>query len=290
MKFAIYTRGKRYLTKDDLMELLSFSKERGVTMIFNHSYALYALENYKIELQSYSRAKDIDADFVISYGGDGTFLHCVAMLENFNRPVLGINSGRLGFLTSGERSSVYYALDSLLEGRYTIEQRSMIEVSGDLGKERVFPHIFNEFTLQKHGLGMLNIVLEIDSMRVAAFSADGIIVSTPTGSTAYSLSAGGAILAPNCRSFVITPIAPHNLTLRPIVVDEGAVIRLWATSRSGGYYATLDNRSYLVEEGSEFVLRLSPYKVSFVKLAESSFFETIRKKLKWGQDLVEIDQ
>ncbi len=286
MKFAIYTKGKRYFPKEDLQDLLALSIECEFGLIFNDNFAEYSSVNYSIELESYSLAKDIDADIVISYGGDGTFLHCVAMLGSFNRPILGINSGRLGFLSSVGRSRVKDAIKALLNGDYTIEQRSMIEVEGDFGDKKVFPHIFNEFTLQRHGLGMLNIAMEIDSQRAATVVADGLIISTPTGSTAYSLSAGGAILAPNCKAFIITPIAPHNLTLRPIVVDEGVTIKLVAQSRRDGYYVSLDNRSYLVANRTEFTLKLSPYKVSFIKLNGFSFFETIREKLMWGQDLI----
>ncbi len=286
MKFAIYTKGERYFLKEDLKDLISLSIECEFTLIFNDSFAEYAKGYYDIKLDSYSSAKEIDADFVISYGGDGTFLHCVAMLGSFNRPILGINSGRLGFLSSVGRDRVKEAIKALMNGEYAVEQRSMIEVAGDFGDVTVFPHIFNEFTLQKQGLGMLNITLEIDAQRVATVAADGVIISTPTGSTAYSLSAGGAILAPNCRSFIITPIAPHNLTLRPIVVDEGVTIKLTAQSRQDGYYASLDNRSYLVADNTEFTLKLSPYSVSFVKLSGYSFFETIREKLKWGQGLI----
>lgn len=282
MKFAIYTKGERYFPREDLVNLQKLAEECGFEMVFNHDFVKYSAENYNIRLNSYSSAADIDADFVLSFGGDGTFLHCVTMLESKEIPILGVNSGRLGFLSSVGREDFVGAIRAILDGCYVIEKRSMIEVDGDFESDEVYPHLFNEFTIQKSELNMVDITLEINSQKVATIAADGMIVSTPSGSTAYSLSTGGAILSPTCKAFIITPIAPHNLTMRPIVVDETAKITMCVSSRIGECYATLDNRAYKIKSGSKFNLKLSPYQVNIVKLEDNSFFETLRKKLMWG--------
>lgn len=282
MKFAIYTKGERYFPKEDLINLQKLSYECGFDMVFNRDFVKYSEVNYGVNLNSYTTSADIDADFVLSFGGDGTFLHCVTMLEARDIPILGVNSGRLGFLSSVGKDDFVNAIRSILRDDYIIEKRSMIEVDGDFEEQGIYPHLFNEFTIQKSELNMVDIALEINSQKVATVAADGMIVSTPSGSTAYSLSTGGAILSPACKTFIITPIAPHNLTMRPIVVDESATITMRVTSRIGECYATLDNRAYKIKSGAKFNLKLSPYNVSIVKLGDSSFFETLRKKLMWG--------
>ncbi|MFI3321612.1 MAG: NAD(+)/NADH kinase [Rikenellaceae bacterium] len=309
MKIAIYTRDEKYLTLQELKNILLLTQKYNITAIFNCEYADFSLAQYSIKLDSYSvKNCGLEADFMISYGGDGTFLHAVAILGHSNIPILGVNSGRLGFLSSVDRGDIDWAIEQLILGVYSIEKRSMIEVSGDFKKskncknsenpvnfekfneindnsdEKIFPYIFNEFTLQKSELNMVDITLEINNQHVASIAADGLIVSTPSGSTAYSLSSGGAILSPDCKAFIITPIAPHNLTLRPIVVDENVEIMMSVNSRIGECYATLDNRAYKVESGAKFYLRRAKHSVSIVKLNGNSFFDRLQKKLMWASE------
>lgn len=285
MQLAIYTNGGDYFLHDDLLRLLSLAESQNISLIFNEEYVKYVESEHLIELDSYRDHSDIECDFLVSFGGDGTFLQAVALLRMLPIPILGVNSGRMGFLSTVDKSSFESALNLLISGEYEIEERSMLSVESEsLEKYNIFPHLFNEFTIQKSELSMVEIVLEINGNRALNIAADGIIVSTPSGSTAYSLSSGGAILSPDCRAFIITPIAPHNITLRPIIVDERSKITLSVKSRSPQYYATLDNRAYRVATPSSFALELSSHKVSLVKVKGDSFFDTLRKKLYWGSE------
>ncbi len=284
MKFAIYTTGAPYCDKRDIDMLLLLSEKYDVSVSFNLDFAQYVDENFAIKVASYSSLADLDADMMITYGGDGTFLHCVAFLEDKQIPIMGVNSGRLGFLSSITRPEVENALNLILKGEYSIDQRSMIEVSGDFGCDKVYPHVFNEFTVQKSELNMIRISIDVNNQNVATFAADGMIVSTPTGSTAYSLSSGGAIMVPGCGAFIITPIAAHNLTVRPIIVSEKSHIKITVYSHIDECYATLDNRSYKVKDGATFNLSLSPNKANIVQFKDGAFFDTLRKKLMWASE------
>lgn len=223
-----------------------------------------------------------DSDMAISLGGDGTFLSTARKVVPYDLPILGINGGRLGFLATTPLSGALRALEDVVSGRFTIENRAMIKVEGiqaDHGDA------LNEFSLQKRTPAMVNVQMSIDGQRVAGYWADGVIVSTPTGSTAYSMSVGGAILAPLCRCFVISPIAPHNLNVRPLVVSDNARIELRIQTRNTPYAtATIDNRDFCIDGDAVFSLSRSSQTVPIVQLPQVSFYETLREKLHWGLD------
>ncbi|MFI3315006.1 MAG: NAD(+)/NADH kinase [Rikenellaceae bacterium] len=284
MKLAIYTKGGDYFSLLDLENLLNLANKYSLSLSFNDEFATFANNHYAFELNSYNDCSDIDADYMVSFGGDGTFLHAVATMGVSEIPIIGVNSGRLGFLANVDKADFEVALKAIITGEFTIDKRAMIEVGGDFEDDNVYPYLFNEFTIQKSELNMVDISLDINNHRVLNIAADGMIVSTPSGSTAYSLSSGGAILSPDCHAFIITAIAPHNLTIRPIVVDESSNITMRVKSRVDYCYATLDNRAYKIKSGATFIIKLSPHKVSLVKLHGNSFFETLRKKLLWGKE------
>lgn len=223
----------------------------------------------------------------ISLGGDGTFLSAVRKMGLSRRlPLLGINGGRLGFLATVNLEDMELALDSLIAGKYHSEKRTMIEIEGidicGASKSRAL----NEFTIQKHGPSMIEIELSIDDALVASYWADGVIVSTPTGSTAYSMSVSGSILAPDCQCFIISPIAPHNLSLRPLVVSDCSSVAIRVVSRTGKpSICTVDNREYEAPSGSTYTISKSPESQQVIGLVEGNFYDTLREKLLWGVDL-----
>lgn len=219
-------------------------------------------------------------ELALSFGGDGTFLSAVRKMGANHIPILGINSGRLGFMAAVAMEDVGKALDQLQEGCYSVEDRTLLQVAGALEGVAV-----NEFTVQKNGTAMISVGIEIDGERVATYWADGVIVSTSTGSTAYSLSVGGAILAPGCRCLILSPIAPHNLNIRPLVVPDTSRISLRVSTRTGeGATATIDNRECLVPEGAVFELAKAREMLRVVRPAGNSFYKTLRNKLLWGVD------
>ncbi len=287
MRIGIYTSGGKYLSKEELTELIELCNKENILYSFNYEYSDYANRNFGYILPAYHNAKNIpaDTDFMLSYGGDGTFLHCIAMLESRQIPIIGINSGRLGFLASVRKNGLEQAIKCLLEHNYTLEKRSMLRVRGDFKEPLISSDAFNEFTLQKNGLNMINVELHINGEYVANYMADGLIISTPSGSTAYSMSVGGPIISPSCDCFIINPIAPHNLTMRPLIVNSTSQLSLSVTTRNKNCIATLDNRAYTVDNKARFTIGLSSNNISMVKLPDSYFFDTLRQKLMWGTDI-----
>lgn len=224
-------------------------------------------------------------DVAVSVGGDGTFLSAVRKMGRNLLPILGVNSGRLGFLAAVSHDDVEEALVQIIDGEYKLQDRLMISVQGE-GIPSTASRALNEFALQKSGTAMIEIQIEIDGQQVGGYWADGVIVSTPTGSTAYSMSVGGAILTPGCQNFIISPIAPHNLNIRPLVVPSNcSVVLRVATRGAGGVIATVDNCEFDVSSGSCFTVVKSCDVLQEVVLDGSSFYNTLRSKLMWGVDL-----
>lgn len=284
MNIVIYTKGGKYINNSDLESLSLLSKKYGINF-FVSGLALggEVLGGARYGMSTYLSINELPSDisFVMSYGGDGTFLHSLDMARELDVPVLGVNSGRLGFLASVPRENLEEAFSAVVGGEYTIEHRPLIEVESEgvtLG------YAFNEFTLQKSELGMIKVTLHINNEYVADYMADGLIVSSPSGSTAYSMSVGGAIIAPECSCYIINPIAPHNLNMRPVVVSGTSCVTMQGEGRNAGLLATLDNRSFEVKNNQVFTLKKSSYSVKLIKLNTSSFFRTIREKLLWGID------
>ncbi len=226
-----------------------------------------------------------DVDLILSIGGDGTFLECVALVQKTNIPILGINSGRLGFLAYVAKSEIDRAIDAVMNGDYELEERTLIEVLTGNNAFGEFNSGLNELMVQKKDTSsMINIEMYLNGEYMTTYWADGLIVATPTGSTAYSLSAGGPILVPGSQNFVITPIAPHNLTVRPIVVPDDVELRIIVHGRSDEFLAALDARNVFLKNGTELILRKSDFRLKMVRLPEISFFKTLRNKLMWGVD------
>lgn len=228
---------------------------------------------------------DNDCRFIFSVGGDGTFLHSVLNIRNFEIPVIGVNSGRLGFLADVSETQVKNALTHIFNDEFTLVERTMLQVDFQ-GRENLdFNFVLNEITVLKTDTSsMINIYAYLGKDLLNNYWADGLIIATPTGSTAYSLSVGGPILTPDSENFVITPLAPHNLTVRPLVVPDNYEIKLKVEGRGTHFLASLDFRSVPVELTTEITVKKANFKLKTVQLPGQSFFSTLRNKLMWGID------
>jgi NAD+ kinase len=226
-----------------------------------------------------------DSDFLISVGGDGTLLDTAAFIRDTGIPVLGVNTGRLGFLSLVDVGEIEKAIESLINGDFTLDKRSLIEVSCNGESVGEFPFALNDITLLNKDRGsMISVHASVNDQYVCTFWADGLIVATPTGSTAYSLSCGGPIVAPDSNNIILTPIAPHNLTMRPIILPNSNKVNLRAEGRSREFVLTIDSRSYSIEPESEIELKKARFEINLVSLEGQNFFNTIRNKMGWGLD------
>lgn len=287
MKIALYSRPEVSHREGELSEFFRVLDGNGISYSVNPGFAEVVTAQTGREFpagQVYGQEPPEDIEMIISYGGDGTFLDTVRLLDTRPVPVLGINYGHLGFLANVSKENISEAVGDIAQGRYEVEERLLLHAEGDFGQAVEYPYAFNEFSLQKNGVAMLSVEVFIDGEPVTSFQGDGMILSTPTGSTAYSLSVGGPILAPDCRGFILAPIASHNLTMRPLVVRDSSEIRFRVESRTGDAIVTLDSREYIVPSGSVFTLKKAKKSAFLVKLQNISFYRTLRDKMMWGLD------
>ncbi len=225
-----------------------------------------------------------DTDFMISIGGDGTFLESIPFVRNHNIPIVGLNSGRLGFLANIAKEEISSAFKAIFEKKYKIEYRTLIKLDT---KKNIFGDLnfaLNDITIQKKESTMITIDTYLNDVFFNAYWTDGLIVSTPTGSTAYSLSVGGPIVLPGSNSLIIAPIAPHNLTVRPIVVPDDVIITLKVRNRNEKFFVTADNRTKLIDSSVKLKLYKADFKLKMLQLPNNNFYTTIRNKLMWGVD------
>lgn len=225
------------------------------------------------------------ADFLISIGGDGTLLDTVLLVKDSKIPIAGVNTGRLGFLSSIGKENIEKALDALTKGHYSVEARTLLKVESN---HQVFEGnniALNDFTIHKmETSSMIKIHAYLNGEYLNSYWADGLIIATPTGSTGYSLSCGGPIIVPQSESFVITPIAPHNLNVRPIIVSDKNVVSLEVEGRSQNFMATLDSRSTTIDSSFQLAVRKESYPINLIRLSNENFLGTLRSKLNWGLD------
>lgn len=225
------------------------------------------------------------ADFALSIGGDGTFLKAAAYVGKHGVPILGVNTGRLGFLTDISPSEIGVALQAYRRGEYVIKERSVLEVTKTGTAFHVYPFALNEVAIMKHdNSALINISAYINGDLMANYVADGVIVCTPTGSTAYSLSVNGPVIAPDSDSFCLSPIASHSLNMRSVIVRDDVDIQLNITGRSHEFLIAIDGRNETVEEGTILRIKKAPYKVKVLKIKHQKFFDTLRDKMMWGED------
>lgn len=237
-------------------------------------------------IHDYYHLRDSPYDFLLSLGGDGTILNATLLVRDLNIPILGINLGRLGYLSSVEKSKIQVSIKDLMEGSYTLDERTILTLDSkpELFKNENFA--LNDFTIHKRdNSSMITVQTYMNEEFLNTYWADGLIVSTQTGSTGYSLSCGGPIMATGCKNFILTPVAPHNLNVRPVVLSEDVTLRFKVEGRADNYLCTLDSRYELITSQHEITIQKADFKIQLVELNKMSYFKTLRNKLMWGKDL-----
>jgi NAD+ kinase len=291
MKVAIY--GKYYLnsTEPIINDIFVFFNNNGVEMIIESAF-LKILHEKKIiqkEYKTFTSHKELDSSFdmLISIGGDGTILRAAALVRNSGVPILGINAGRLGFLATVQKENIAEFMQFIIDKKYTISKRTLLSLSCTPTNEAVeeIDFAMNEISVsRKDTTSMITIETYLNNEFLNSYWADGLIIATPTGSTGYSMSCGGPILTPDVNGFVITPIAPHNLNARPLVVPDETEIRLKVSGREEHYLVSLDSRITSVKNETILVIKKTPFQINMVEIPEETFLKTLRTKLFWGED------
>lgn len=289
MKIFLFARFVQEDYLPSLKTLLSIVEQYGWTVFASMNLYDFAVKHELkakiIPIKDYEALKEADADLTVTLGGDGTILGATCIIRDLEIPIIGINLGRLGFLAAVERKNIEMAMQKVAEGQYTIEERSMLCLESEPG---VFGHInfaLNDFTIHKRDTSsMVSIHTYINGDYLNSYWADGLIVATPTGSTGYSLSCGGPIVFPNSGNMVITPVAPHNLNVRPLVISDSSVISFAIEGRAKNFLSTLDSRYETITAEHQLAVRKSDFSTKLIILNGQSFFNTIHEKLSWGAD------
>jgi NAD+ kinase len=289
MKVAIYSRGLDFEQENPLLVLLEELSRHDFTIyLFHHLIEQFVLpQHLHDKVIPFKSSDDLNEsiDFLISIGGDGTMLDTVTLVRDKKIPILGINFGRLGFLASISKDELGSAVDSLVNGTFVIDKRTLIHLDSNEPLFGDSPFALNEFAIHKRDVSpMVKIHTYMNGEFLNTYWADGLIVSTPTGSTGYNMSCNGPIVFPESASFVITPVAPHNLNVRPIVVPDTNVISFEVESRADRFICALDARREIVHKNIQLAVRREKFGVSLIRLNENSFLSTLRSKLTWGLD------
>ena len=287
MKFAIF--GNTYQAKKsshakDLFRLLE--KHRAELYICRDFYH-FLTNDLKLEIKDATLfdGDHFEADMVISIGGDGTFLKAAGRVGRKNIPILGINTGRLGFLADVSPEEMEETFNEIHKGQYNVEERSVLQLSSNKKKMEILPYALNDIAiLKRDSSSMITIHTSINDAYLATYQADGLIIATPTGSTAYSLSVGGPIIVPHSNTIAITPVAPHSLNIRPIVIRDDWKITLDVESRSHNFLVSIDGSSESFTENDRITINRADYTIKVVKRLNHVFFDTLRSKMMWGID------
>jgi NAD+ kinase len=292
MKVAIFGQYYQNDTKPIIKDIFVFFNRNNVELVIEEEF-LKILYNEKIlekKYETFSSHEDLNSSFdiLISIGGDGTILRAVTYVRESGIPILGINAGRLGFLAKVQKENIGTFLQIVLEKKYTLSKRTLLSLETSSDNNSIKNNInfaMNEVTVsRKETTSMITIETYLNGEYLNSYWADGLIISTPTGSTGYSLSCGGPVLTPDVKSLVITPIAPHNLNARPLVIPDDTEIKLRVSGREEQYLVSLDSRISSVNNNSELTVRKTPFIINMVEIPEETFLKTLRNKLLWGED------
>lgn len=288
MNVLIYGQLYKPNHREPLLDIVKAIQLEGLTAYADQDYWVQVdpIVQQEADVRIFKDFKSDSIDTVLALGGDGTVLGAVALVNEASVPVMGINLGRLGFLSSIEGRLGGYAIHELAKGRYHYDERTMIHLETD--SQDIFTDsrvALNDFTLHKRDTSsMINIHVSINGELLHSYWADGLIVATPTGSTGYSLSCGGPIIFPNANNLIITPVAPHNLTVRPIVISDTSVVSFEIEGRAESFLCTLDSRSETVTSENKLSVRKADFKAKLIQLYDYSFLRTLHDKLTWGKD------
>ena len=288
MKIALHgksTSPEALACVSDLVNVLR-KREVGLTISRDLRERLSQLSIDTAGMEVFEQGDDLSSlDFILSMGGDGTMLDTVTYTGTYETPIVGINLGRLGFLATTPRDQMEEAIDQLYEGDYIIESRSLIHIDSNIGLFEPYNFGLNEFTVTKKETSSTILVhTYVDGDYLNSYWADGLIVSTPTGSTGYSLSCGGPLVEPKLKNFIITPVSPHNLNVRPIIVSDKSTITFGVEGRSRQFMASLDSRSNSIDDKVELSVKRESFEAKLVQFKKMTYFDTLRHKLNWGAD------
>ena len=290
MKIAIYGQSADIISKNIFLELLSISKSENIILLIEKKYNSILLKKSKISHNHklFSSYEDLDntVDLMITIGGDGTLLRSITFVRDLGIPIIGINTGRLGFLATLNQELLNIELKKILKGEFNVEERSLLEVNIDNNNDfSDFNFALNEVSVgRKNTTSMIEIKTTLNGEYLNTYWADGLIVSTPTGSTGYSLSCGGPIMTPSSQTFSITPIAPHNLNARPLVISDEIKIELSVEGREDSHLLSLDSRINSLKNNVKIKIKKANYKIKLASFKNNSFYKTLRSKLLWGED------
>lgn len=290
-KIALFGRVFNSSVRPFVNFLIDYLVNKDIEIIVFDELGNFITEEFSLplEFKTFSNHEDLpkDISFLLSLGGDGTMLAAVSIIQDSGIPIAGINFGRLGFLANIQKTDINTALDQLLNEEYSIQLRGLLTVEAK-GKQLFNGENFalNDITVFRYdSSSMITIDAKIDNELLNSYWADGLIIATPTGSTAYSLSCGGPIIMPGSGNFVVTPISPHNLNVRPIVVSEDMVLKLTIDSRTEKFILSCDSKTETLPINTELIIRKAPFNIRLIQLKDHSYFSTLREKLLWGIDV-----
>ncbi len=287
MKFALF--GNTYRNQNSCYAdvLLQALRKYQAQICISHDFYQFLQESITCDLTDTETFEEDNfmADMVISIGGDGTFLRAAGAVGNKNIPILGINTGRLGFLADIAPEDITTTIDDIYQGRYKVELRTVLKLESESNSLKYSPYGLNEIAvLKRDSSSMITIHTSINGTYLTTYEADGLIISTPTGSTAYSLSVGGPVIVPHSNTIAITPVAPHSLNIRPIVICDDWEITLDVESRNHNFLIAIDGRNETLSQGSRLTVKKADYTTKVVKRYNHVFFNTLRNKMNWGID------
>ena len=291
MKVAVFVRFYNTTTTFSVDTLFNYLKKRQIDAYIESEFykliddsdpnKIYYLHDKQFD------TLDTSFDLLISIGGDGTILRAITFVKDIGIPIIGINTGRLGFLATIQVSDIEIAIQNIIDGKYRISERSLLTIETSSKNEDISSLNFalNEIAVsRKNTTSMITVETYLNGEYLTSYWSDGLIISTPTGSTGYSLSCGGPVITPETNSFVITPIAPHNLSARPLIIPDDTEIQLKVTGREESHLVSLDSRIATLENGTIIKIKKAPFTIKMVDLLNESFLTTLRKKLLWGED------
>ena len=284
MVIAVFGNTLRPDTISEVKHIVEFLQLRGITVVLSPELRHDVFSRDIPSVEDYVATTGETIDFAISVGGDGTFLTTASMVGHLNIPILGINCGHLGYLAEVQTGDVDYVLDQLINNQYTIEKRCMLEVSSSKGGKIVSPFALNEVAILKSGLSsMITVEVTLNGEFLHSYKADGLLVATPTGSTAYNLSVGGPLLDPHVNAIILSPVATHSLNIRPLVVQDDSKIDLKISSRNGNYMVSVDGRSQVVNQDIQVHIERSSRTIKLVRVSGQTFMRSLKDKLNWGR-------
>lgn len=291
MKVAVFGRFYNERTTVSVETLFNYLLKKDIDAYIETEF-FNLIKNEEQNKRSYTTFKTFDTldtsfDLLVSIGGDGTILRAITFVQDLGIPIIGVNTGRLGFLATIQVDGIENAIQNIIDGKYKISERSLLSVETTPENKNISSLNFalNEITVsRKNTTSMITVETFLDNEYLTSYWSDGLIVSTPTGSTGYSLSCGGPVITPDTNSFVLTPIAPHNLSARPLVVPDTTEIQLKVTGREEQHLVSLDSRIATLNNGTLIKIKKASFKIKMIDLLNESFLDTLRKKLLWGED------